>query len=349
MTFATRPYRVLALAFLLIPCWTPVLAQHDRAAAAVPESLRPALAEALARDGLRSGEDPYVWVEQRVVPSDDPGPGQFGWAVAVDGSTAAVSAKGGIAGIGAVYVFTETDGVWTETQRLTASDGGGGDSFGFAVALQGSTLLIGAAQPTNSVNAVYVFTESGGTWSETQRLVPSGGGGEDFGAAIALDGSRAVVGAPLATVGGVFGAGAAYVFEASGGVWAEVQRITADDVGEMVGFGTAVALDGATALVGAPILFQDGRSGGAYVFEEESGSWNQVQKLSVGAESDGFGGAVALDGISLEVRPASTSAWCRSATRRRAARSPAPAAGSRRARTASPSRTTRSTGGSWRG
>src|SRR5262249_57750451 len=105
---------------------------------------------------------------------------------------------------GAAYVFTQSNGNWTESQKLTANDGGLFDNFGASVALDGSTLVVGANGATVAGNAaqgaVYVFTESNGTWAQTQKLTADDGAAFDnFGLSVALKGSTILAGSPRAT------------------------------------------------------------------------------------------------------------------------------------------------------
>jgi len=234
------------------------------------------------------------WTEQEVTASDGATGSDFGIAVAIDGDTALIGASYDEGGMGAVYVFTRTDGVWSEAQKLTADDGAANDWFGQSVALNGDTAVIGASQYLNFGNgAAYVFARSNGTWSQVQKLAASDGVGRDqFGISVAVDGNTALVGA----FGASFYAGAAYVFANDGGTWSETQKLTADDAATNSDFGVAVALQGATALVGA---YGDASYQGAgYVFTNDGGTWTQAQKLTAddGADNAHLGITVALDG-----------------------------------------------------
>jgi hypothetical protein len=94
---------------------------------------------------------------------------RFGWSVAVsgDGSTALVGAYGDEDPngdrSGSAYVFSRTDGAWSEEAKLAASDGDSGDWFGASVAVSedGSTTLIGAGDDEDPNGArsgsAYVF------------------------------------------------------------------------------------------------------------------------------------------------------------------------------------------------
>merc|ERR1711981_736902 len=103
---------------------------------------------------------------------------------------------------GSVYVFTRTgtdDSTWTETKKLTASDGEEDDRFGNSIAFNGNTVLIGANEDDESTGSVYVFTRTGtddSTWTETKKLTASDGKADDrFGNPIAFDGNTALIGA----------------------------------------------------------------------------------------------------------------------------------------------------------
>src|SRR5258707_933468 len=229
--------------------------------------------------------NPLVWLEQKGPARDGTANSYFGSAAALNGSTALIGADGDNSFQGAVYLFTKSNGGWSEGQKLTASDGLPGDEFGYRVVLADNTLLVGAFTATvggvASQGAAYVFTQSNGTWSESQKLTASDGGlFDNFGASVALDGSTLVVGANGATVGGNPGQGALYVFTESNGTWSQTQKLTASDGAANDSFGESVAIDGSTALIGAYNATVKGHSlqGAAYFFTESNGSWSEGQK-----------------------------------------------------------------------
>ena len=256
-----------------------------------------------------------TWSESQKLTANDGGLfDNFGAAVALDGETLVVAANGATVGgnpaQGAVYVFTESNGTWTQTQKLTANDGADYDNFGLSVALQGSTILVGsphAAVGNNQVQgAVYVFTQSNGTWTQTQKLAASDGAANDsFGQSVAMTDGTALVGAYNARVNGHPGQGAAYVFTNSNGTWSQTQKLTASDGAANANFGDAVALDSTRALIGADVstVGNNTSQGKAYLFEESNGNWSQSIMLvaSDGATDDFFGAALTLDGPTLLV------------------------------------------------
>lgn len=250
------------------------------------------------------------WTQaQKLVASDGAGMANFGSAVAISGDTILVSATGanvdGHSLQGAVYVFHDIDGTWTETQHFSSSDGGSGDSFGNAIALDGSTALIGAKGATVDGNTLqgkaYIFASSEGVFSETQILQADDGAGNDlFGQSVALEGATAIVGAPTFTYNFQH-AGWAYVFANSGGTWTQAQKIVPDDSALGDQFGYAVGLSGDTALASA--TGNQFAHGAAYVFKNDGSSWTQQQKLapSDSASGDEFGNTLAISGTTAVV------------------------------------------------
>src|SRR5258708_9040798 len=224
------------------------------------------------------------WSQGQKLTASDGLPGdEFGYRVVLANNTLLVGAftatVGGVASQGAAYVFTQSNGTWSESQKLTASDGGLFDNFGASVALDGSTLVVGANGATVGGNAaqgaLYVFTESNGTWTQTQKLTANDGAAYDnFSLSVALKGSTILVGSPQAAIGSNAGEGALYVFTESNGTWSQVQKLTASDGAANSSFGSAVAPNGSTALLGANNATVNGHSfqGAAYIFSESNGN-----------------------------------------------------------------------------
>ena len=184
---------------------------------------------------VRSGS---TWTEQqKLVPDDSADWDQFGIAVALSGDTALVGAWAPFTNPGAVYVFTRSGSVWTQQQKLSASDAATGDEFGTAIAIDGDTSIVAG-------QAQYVLVRSGTTWSEQQKLLP-GGAQARPGLAVALAGDTAL--------GGGFdnsSQGTAFVFERTGTTWTEQQALAPVE-SYASSFGNSVALQPGLALVGA--------------------------------------------------------------------------------------------------
>jgi len=276
----------------------------------VPAPLRPALHDALAKHAAVTV--PTDWTEQKVTASDGAAGDLLGFSVAIDGTTALIGAVKGAAAPGgsdngspgAVYVFVNQGGTWTETQELNADDAVDNDQFGTAVSLKGDTAIISAATATVDGNdhqgAAYIFNQAGGTWTQTQKLVADdGAAGDQFGWTVALDGTTAVVGAN----GNNAAQGAAYVFTLDGGSWSQSAKLTADDGVGNDQLGYAVAIRGTTAMIAAPnaTVGANVAQGAVYVFDGSGSAWTQTQKLSNddGTANQNFAFSLAFDGTTL--------------------------------------------------
>ncbi len=158
----------------------------------------------------------------------------FGSAISLDGNRLAIGAYtadiGGNNNQGAVYIFDFNGSSWSESQKLTASDGAPYDDFGRAISLDGNRLAVGAwyANIDGKINpgAAYLFDFNGSSWSESQKLTASDGAVEDrLGRAVSLDGNHLAVGAYGADIGGNTNQGAVYVFSSSPATTSAAQAI----------------------------------------------------------------------------------------------------------------------------
>ena len=239
--------------------------------------------------------------------------------MAIDGDAIVVGAPGdddGGSGSGSAYVFTRQSGVWNQA-KLTASDAYVNDEFGYSVAIDGDTIVVGARYDDDKgafSGSAYVFAKPAGGWAtatQTAKLTAAGGSALDlFGYSVAVDGDTIVVGA--LGFDGVFtlDSGAAYVFEKPSGGWAtgtQTAKLTAvgaagDDV-----FGEAVAISGDTIVVGVAGDDDGGSgSGSAIVFTKPASGWATMTssiKLTAkdAAIGDAFGDAVAVEGDTIVV------------------------------------------------
>lgn len=238
-------------------------------------------------------------LQQTLTASDGEALDAFASSVALSGTTAIIGATGKGNGAGGAYVFTSSGSTWSQQQELLASDGNPGDSFGVSVSLSASTVLIGAHESAQT-GAAYVFTNSGSTWSEVQKLLATNGQPSDFfGFSVSLSGTTALIGA----FGANAQAGSAYVFMNSAGTWSQQQEITASDAASSADFGFSVALSGTTAVVGAQGPSTPGAGGSAYVFVNSGGAWAQQQELLASDASVGnaFGSSVAITASTIFV------------------------------------------------
>jgi len=184
----------------------------------------------------------------------------------------------------------------------TDFDPGVGDRFGYAVALDGDTAIVGVRDDdiprASTAGSVLVYVRSGGLWGLQAQLTASDASGADrFGCAVALDGDTVVIGASGA------GVGAAYVFVRSGGVWTEEAKLNSAGVG--FDFGKAVAVDGDTVVVGVEYDDHGGgnAAGSAVVFFRSDEEWTEQAFLTApdAADGDHFGNSVAVEGDTVVV------------------------------------------------
>ncbi|WP_076350093.1 beta strand repeat-containing protein [Paludisphaera borealis] len=272
--------------------------------------------------------DPFV--QQAKLTGDEVDVSLFGYAVGMngDGTELIIGSKGVNIGFnngqGVAYVFTRTGTSWSQTARLTASDGAAGDSLGFAVALSldGATAVVGAPNAAIGNNthqgAVYVYSRSGSSWTQTQKVSASDGAAEAFfGSAVSTSGDGAVfvVGVPNATVGGNAKQGAGYVFDKGGALWSQASKITVGDgaANALLGYSVSISGDAVTVALGAPGATIGGKSGqgAVYLFNGSGATWSQAAKLvaSDGAAGAAFGTSVSASyngGVVLSGAPNAT-------------------------------------------
>ena len=182
------------------------------------------------------------------------------------------------------------------------------EQFGASVSISGGAAIVGA--PGNDASGIdagsamiYRLNAAADAWPLQQTLAPVSVTPDDaFGAAVSIDGDRAIVGAPKTGVAGP-NTGNARVFKylPASALWSQVNIVVSSDSEAGDEFGSAVAISGDAALVGAPLEDENGADAGAvYAFRLDPGSglWLQQQKLLPidTMTGDRFGGAVSLDG-----------------------------------------------------
>lgn len=230
-----------------------------------------------------------AWVPAGRLVADTPTEdASFGVSLALQGDRLIVGAPGdsseGIPFAGAVYVFERIGGIWTQVDKLTASDAVEGDLLGDSVALDGDEIVAGAPLVDHTgvtdAGAAYVFRLVGGTWQEITRLEAGDPLEEaEFGRSVAVRGGRIVVGAPRHDTAGQDRAGAAYVFAEQGGVWSFETQLTAHDGEGGDLYGIDVDVDRGTILVGSYLNTHATGTGSTYVYQRSGGAWNFVTKV----------------------------------------------------------------------
>lgn len=241
-------------------------------------------------------------LEATVRPRDLAEKDGLGLSVAIDGDAILVGAPG--KGAGAAYLFRRRDGRWQEEAKLEDPSPTANGSFGHAVALSGHTALIGAATSSDLEvmgGRAYLFRRGPGGWELEARLAPREPRPlQKFGAAVALDGDLALVGAPRAVLGEKTRAGAVFLFRRTASDeanWEPVAELTGSPPRSDEEFGRTVSLAAGRLLVGSQFGDAAGlNTGGAWLFDLRGDRWeSRGPVLAPDPEPlDEFGSALAV-------------------------------------------------------
>lgn len=263
--------------------------------------------------------DGSSWVETQILSETTGYSGDwFGWSVDIQGDRIAVGSMwsrqpgiywGSANHAGAAWVFRYNGTSWVLEQELGASDMDGYDLFGVSVALDDTTVIVGARGEGDDlgggdvlgyIGAAYVFDLVGGVWTETQKLRASNFEEHAwFGEAVALDGDWLLVGSPGKTGGGIYGKGACYMFQRTGGAWAETAKIESYATNQ---YGHAVAMHADLAVIASFGRDQLGNEQGAvHPLRRDGIQWNLEPAINTGnlGPWDIFAQDVDLDGMQM--------------------------------------------------
>jgi len=250
---------------------------------------------------------------KKLLASDGEAQDDFGYSVAISGDLIVVGAPLDDFSRGGAYVFERNQGGsnnWGQVKKLLASDGTIGDQFGYAVAVSGDIITVGA--PVDDVGSngdqgsAYVFARNQGgsnNWGQIKRLnAADGASGDQLGFSVAISGELIVAGAVVDNGG----RGSAYIFSRNqGGAnnWGQVKRLSVAIGLANDWFGWSVSVSGDKILVGAPQVDIDPYIdiGAAYFFERNLGglnNWGLTQRLTAmdGSGYDNLGVSVAVSG-----------------------------------------------------
>ncbi|HEX8875670.1 MAG TPA: hypothetical protein VF777_02915 [Phycisphaerales bacterium] len=223
----------------------------------------------------------------------------FGNRMAASGNRLVVGAynEDGSAGAnqGAVYVYKFQDDCFVLEQKLLPSGQQDGANFGRSIAIDGTTIVVGAPFEGGGAGVVYVYSFSGTSWTQ-QASIPSPEPNEAnrFGYSVAVSGNRLVVGAPYDDASPTVDVGAAYSYLRSGTSWALEQTFSNSTGNPADLLGWSVAVDGDVVMVGIPghdTLLQN--AGAADFFRWSGTTWLGYNLLPGSGTGDQFGVAVA--------------------------------------------------------
>lgn len=248
---------------------------------------------------VRSSDGAFVYVKQvdtwvfqaLLQPSIAKPTDIYQYDVAISGDTVLIGAQTDAGDTGAVYVFTRSGTSWSQQAKLTASDAAPSQQYGFSLALQGDTALIGA----RGANAAYIFTRSFNVWTQAQKLTSSTPTSR-FGWSVALYNDAAVVGAPGDSTMAEQ-AGAAFIFTRNSTGWAEQAKLVQPEAEEYDSFGSDVDIEGDTVVVANSV--EGSGDPGVYTFTRTGTAWAFQQQLV--PASSGAALSVSLEGQLLAV------------------------------------------------
>lgn len=259
----------------------------------------------------------------------------FGTSVAVHGDTMVVGSPmrdGSVADAGRIDIYERNAGFgapWGHVAQIVGSDSLAGDHFGQSVAIEGNVIVVGAPDARSGgsarTGAIYIFNRSSSdplAWAQVAKLAPTvanPSGGDLFGQSVAIQGDTILAGAPLShRPSGADRAGRVFTFRrgATPAIWTPAQTLVAavtrasGAAGDSEFFGYSVALDGNTAVIGAPganrtsgVAISGWNYGSAYVFNRSSTAtdWSEFKVFEefekpTGANYAGFGYAVDISG-----------------------------------------------------
>ncbi len=253
----------------------------------------------------RSGD---VWTQQGSKLVGTGAVGSAGQAVSVglsdDGNTAIVGGPWDSSRTGAVWIHNRSGGVWTQQGSKmvgTGAVGHAGQGVSVALSADGNTAIVGGSGDNSDTGAAWVYTHSGGLWTQQDsKLVGTGAvghAGQGISVALSDDGNTAIVGG----VKDNSGTGAAWVYTRSGGVWTQQgSKLVGTGALGNAEQGVSVALsgDGNTAIVGGS--GDNSGTGAAWLYTRSGGVWTQQGKLvgtgSVGSAEQGRSVALSGDG-----------------------------------------------------
>jgi len=279
-------------------------AGHHRPIAGVPMTLAQAPAGLRAAVRATLGQPATAPAGSAAQASLVAGDGQadfFGVSIAISGDTALVGGTTAHHHTGAAYVFVHGARGWTQQARLVAADGVALDNFGFSVALDGNTAVVGApnrgpdgVRSFHGNGGAYVFTRTGTTWTQQALLTRTtdSSSSDFFGFSVGLSGPTALIGIP----GDSLSRGAVFEFTRTATTWTQRAQFTGSTSQEGDQFGWSIAFAGHTAVIGAPS--QANTPGAAYVFTQTATGLPQqaILRAPHPQGSDLFGRTVALSG-----------------------------------------------------
>ena len=251
----------------------------------------------------------FVQQVPKLIGTGGVGSSELGGSIAIssDGNTAIVGGYADNSNAGAVWIFIQSGGVWIQQGPKLVGTGSVGNNVlqgkSVAISSDGNTAIVGGSADNNHAGAVWVYTRSGGVWTQQgPKLVGTGAitnSQQGYSVSISSDGNTAIVGGPTDNIA----AGAVWIFTRSGGVWTQQgsKLVGTGAAGSTVylGYSACISSDGNTAIIGGS---GDNSSAGAvWIFTRSGGVWTQqgpklVGTGAVGSADQGYSVSMSSDG-----------------------------------------------------
>jgi gliding motility-associated-like protein len=230
-------------------------------------------------------------------------------SLSADGNTAIVGGYLDNSGKGAAWIFTRSEGTWTQQgNKLVGTGAVGNAQQGRAVSLSadGTTAIVGGWSDNSAKGAAWIFSRSGTTWTQQgAKLVGTGAVGnanQGYAVSLSADGTTAIVGG----LNDNTNKGAAWIFTRSGTTWAQQgnKLVGTGAVNAKQGHAVSISADGNTVIVGG--YFDNSYQGAAWIYTRNGTTWSQVgDKLvgtgAVGNAYQGHGVSLSADGTTAMV------------------------------------------------
>ncbi len=234
----------------------------------------------------------------------------FGKSVSLsaDGNTAIIGGVVDNNGVGAAWIFVRNGGVWSQQGSKLVGTGSVGNSVqgnSVSMSADGNTAAIGGYGDNSNIGATWIFTRSGGVWTQQgQKLIGNGFTGtprQGSSVSLSADGNTLIVGGPTDSTT----RGAAWVFSRNAGVWTQQgSRLSGSGAYGFPSFGNSVSIsgDGNTAVIGGPSdIFGVLQLGATWIFVKSGNAWVQqgpklVGSGYVGHSFQGYSVSISNDG-----------------------------------------------------
>ncbi|MDP2687937.1 MAG: T9SS type A sorting domain-containing protein [Aequorivita sp.] len=262
-----------------------------------------------------------LWQQsQKLVASDRDEFDYFGFSIAMSGEYLVVGANeessdengnNFLGASGSAYVFKRSGNIYSETQKIVATDRSAQSKFGSSVTIDDDFIVVGSPFDTYDIGpgniedqagSAYVFQRNGNDWNQTLKIVPDdrnvpGTTIKQFGTSVSLDAGSLIVGAPSDN--------SVYFFENDSNQWSQIEKfINTNSTGVNTTFGFDVSISGNFAFVGAPSQQLDASganniadAGAIFLFGRNNGNWAYVNQFDAihRNNNDRYGTAVAID------------------------------------------------------